>query len=157
MKNCVFCKIVKGDIPSIKTWEDKNFLAILDINPNTKGMTLVLTKKHYNSYVFEMPNEEYTKFMLAAKKVSKILEKGLDVKRVALVMEGMGVNHAHLKLYPLYGIDKKFKEIGAKERVFFKKYKGYISTQLGPPVSEKKLKEIAKKIQTKTKKVKKRG
>jgi len=84
--------------------------------------------------------------MLATKKVAKILEKGLKVKRVAMVMEGMGVNHAHLKLYPLYGLNKKFEEITSKKRIFFDSYQGYISTQLGPQADLKKLKKMAKKL-----------
>ena len=52
--DCVFCKIVKGEIPSVKIWEGKNHIAILDVNPNVKGMTLVLTKKHFDSYSFDI-------------------------------------------------------------------------------------------------------
>lgn len=114
MKDCVFCKIVKGEIDSVKIWEDDEFLTILDINPNTKGMTLVLTKHHYDSYAFDMPDDVYQRFMAASKKVARILEKGLNVKRVAMVMEGMGINHAHIKLYPLHGITEKFKEMWLK-------------------------------------------
>ena len=150
MENCIFCKIIKGEIDSAKIWEDEEFLAILDVNPNTKGMTLVLTKKHYDSYAFDMPEDVYQGFMEAAGKVAKILEKGLDTKRVAMVMEGMGINHAHIKLYPLYGIVGKFEEIWAKEKVFFDKYEGYISTQLGPQVDISKLKELAEEIRSKT-------
>jgi histidine triad (HIT) family protein len=146
MENCIFCKIVKGEIDSAKIWEDKEFLAILDVNPNVKGMTLVLTKRHYDSYAFDMPEKIYQKFMTAVRKVAKKLEKVLKVKRVAMVMEGMGVNHAHIKLYPLYGLDEKFKEMWAKDKIFFEKYKGYISTQLGPQADMQKLKELAKKI-----------
>ena len=62
MDNCIFCKIVKGEIPSVKIWEDKNYLAILDINPNVEGMTLVIPKKHFDSYVFEMKDKEYCEF-----------------------------------------------------------------------------------------------
>jgi len=80
MDDCIFCKIIKGEIPSFKVWEDDEFLAILDINPNTKGMTLVLTKEHYNSYAFEMSDDVYNKFLLATKKVAKILEKNLVYK-----------------------------------------------------------------------------
>ena len=109
MVDCIFCKIANGEFDSAKILEDKDFMAVLDIMPNTKGMTLVLTKKHYYSYVFYMPDKEYKDFFLAAKKVSKILESGLKVKRVAMVMEGMGVNHAHIKLYPLHGVNEKFK------------------------------------------------
>ena len=143
---CIFCKIIRGELDSAKIWEDKDFLAILDIMLNTKGMTLVLTKKHYDSYVFDMPDKDYNKFMSATKKVSKILEKGLNVKRVAMIMEGMGINHAHIKLYPLYGVDEKFKEMWAKDRIFFEKYEGYISIQTGEKVELSELKRLAKEI-----------
>jgi len=146
MQDCIFCKIVKGEIDSAKIWEDEEFLAFLDVYPNTKGMTLVLTKQHYDSYVFDMPEDTYQRFMKAAKKVAKILEKGLGVKRVAMVIEGMGINHAHIKLYPLHGLDEKFKEMLGKEKIFFDKYEGYISTQLGSKVDISELKELAEKI-----------
>jgi len=97
MKDCIFCKIIKGEVDSVKIWEDNEFLAILDVNPNTEGMTLLLTKEHYDSYAFNMPDEVYKRFMLASKTVAKILEKSLNIKRVAMVMEGMGINHAHIK------------------------------------------------------------
>jgi histidine triad (HIT) family protein len=129
MENCIFCKIIQGEIDSAKIWEDEEFIAILDINPNTKGMALVLTKDHYDSYVFEMPDDIYSKFLIAAKKVAKMLEKGLEVKRIAMVMEGMGVNHAHIKLYPMY--DSR---------------EGYITTQLGPRAELEELKKIAEEI-----------
>ncbi len=148
MKKCIFCDIANGK-DSAKIWEDKDFLAILDVNPNTRGMTLVLTKKHYNSYAFDMPYSVFQRLMIASKKVAKIMENGLNVKRVATVMEGMGVNHAHIKLYPLYGIKNKFKETWAKEKVFFDKYEGYISTQLGPKADMKELKRLAEKIRKK--------
>lgn len=146
MENCIFCKIVKGEIDSAKIWEDEEFLAILDVNPNTKGMTLFLTKQHYDSYVFDMPEDIYQRFMATVKKVVRVLEKGLDVKRIAMVMEGMGVNHAHIKLYPLYGISDKFEETWAKKKVFFEKYQGYISTQMGPSADISELKKLAEEI-----------
>ena len=149
MDNCIFCKIEKGEFDSAKIWEDDNFFAILDLNPNTKGMSLVLPKKHYESYVFSMPDEVYEKFMLASKKVANILEKSLGVKRVAMVMEGMGVNHAHVKLYPMYGLDDEFKEIWAKEQAFFAKYPGYITTVLGPRADIHNLKKLAEEIKGK--------
>ena len=149
MPECIFCNIIKNKIDSAKIWENDEFLAILDIAPNTKGMTLVLTKEHYDSYVFNMPKDKYTRLMQAARHVAKILEKGLNVKRVAMVMEGMGVNHAHIKLYPLHGVGAKFREIWAKEKVFFEKYEGYISTQTGPKVNIKKLKKLAQQIKRK--------
>ncbi len=135
----------------MKIWEDEKFLAILDVNPNVKGMTILLTKEHYDSYIFDLPEKIYSEFNLAAKTASKILEKGLDVVRVAMVTEGMGINHAHIKLYPLPGVTEKFKEMWAKERVYFEQYEGYISTQLGPAVNLEELKKTAKKIKEKNK------
>ena len=146
MDNCIFCKIAEGKIPAVKIWEDNDFIAVLDINPNTEGMTLVIPKKHFDSYVFDMPDKEYQNLMLATKKVAKILDKSLNVKRTAVVMEGLGVNHAHIKLYPIHGLDKKFKEIWAKDKVYFEKYQGYISTQLGPQKSKEELEKVARKI-----------
>ncbi len=144
--DCIFCKIAKGEIDSAKIWEDDEFFSILDLNPNTTGMVLVLSKQHYDSYVFLMPDDIYQKFMLASKKIAKMLEKALEVKRVAMVMEGMGINHAHIKLYPMHGLEKEFKEIIAKDKIFFKDYPGYITTQLGPHQDIKELKKLAEKI-----------
>ena len=146
MPECIFCKIAKGKADSAKIWEDKEFLAILDVNPNTKGMALVIPKKHYPSYAFDMPDDVYQRLMTASKKVAKILDKKLKVQRTAMVMEGMGVDHAHIKLYPLHGLDKKFKEIWAEDKVSFDKYQGYITTQLGPKADIEELKKLAEKI-----------
>lgn len=146
MENCIFCKIAKGEIPAAKIWEDREHLAFLDINPNTKGMTLVITKEHYDSDAFSMPSKAYESLMLAAQKVAKLLEKKLDVKRVAMVMEGMGVNHVHIKLYPLHGLKDKFEETWTNETVFFDKYKGYVTTHLGPKADMAELNKLAEHI-----------
>jgi histidine triad (HIT) family protein len=146
MDNCVFCKIVSGEFDSAKIWEDEEFIAILDIRPNTKGMTLVLPKKHFDSYIFALEDDVYEKLLMAAKKVGNMLDKALKVKKVAMVMEGMGVNHAHIKLYPMYGLDDDFKEMWAKEQAFFDKYPGYITTILGPETKMEDLKRLAEEI-----------
>jgi len=146
---CIFCKIVKGEIPCYKIYEDDEFLAFLDINPNTKGMTLVISKKHFDSYVFDMPDKDYEKLLTTVKKVAKLLDKKLGTQRTAIVMEGMGINHAHIKLYPLHGLDKKFQEMWAPEKIYFEKYEGYITTQLGPKADDERLKTLAKEIRDK--------
>ncbi len=146
MTDCIFCKIANNEIPSVKIWEDEKHLAILDLNPNTEGMTLVITKEHYDSDATDMPDKAYNDLMLAVKKVSKLLEKGLGVKRVAFVMEGMGVNHVHIKLYPLHGLDEKFRETWAPKKIYFNKYEGYVTTQLGPKRTEEELIEVKRKI-----------
>lgn len=146
MADCVFCKIVSGEFDSAKVWEDGEFLAILDLFPNTKGMTLVLPKKHYDSYAFQMPDDAFQRFMLASKKVGRMLDEKLGVQRTAMVMEGMGVNHVHVKLYPMHGLEKEFRSIEAKEKVFFDDYAGYLTTLMGPKADLNELKKLAKEI-----------
>ncbi|MEZ4822408.1 MAG: HIT domain-containing protein [Ignavibacteria bacterium] len=140
--DCIFCKVVKGEIPSYKIYEDEKFIAILDLFPNTKGMSLVLTKDHYDSYAVDMDDEIYSEFFLAAKKICKMLDEKLGVSRSTIVMEGMGINHAHIKLYPMHGLDKEFKAIESPERVFFEKYQGYTTTLMGPQATEEELTQI---------------
>lgn len=148
MDNCIFCKIARGELPHHKVYDDKEFLAFLDINPNTEGMTLVIPKKHYPSYVCSMPDATYTKLFLTAKRVAQQLDKRLKTKRTAIVMEGMGVDHAHIKLYPLHGLKKTFVETWAPDKIFFEKYSGYISTQLGPRADDNKLAKLAKRLRS---------
>lgn len=101
MNNCIFCRIAKGEVPCEEIWEDKDFLAFLDIHPTTEGMTLVIPKQHLNSRVFENEDRDVHNLMSTAKKVSALLEKNLTIDRVAAVFEGIDINHLHLKLYPL--------------------------------------------------------
>lgn len=146
MSDCIFCRIVGWEIPSVKIWEDEKFLAILDAFPNTKGMTLVMPKHHFDSDVFNLDEDSYAKYLLAVKKVQAILKKWLWVQRVCMVMEGMGVNHSHIKLYPLYGLDREWKEQWADHEVFFDHYVWYISTQLWPKADMVELQKVADKI-----------
>jgi len=139
MADCIFCKIVDGEIPSVKVWEDSEFIAILDIKPKTKGMVVVMPKKHFESNIFDMPRVEYKNFMLATKKVAKYMEKGLRVDRVAMVMEGLDIDHAHIKLYPIYGLNRKFKS-GA---VLPSDYEGYVAVENGHERSLEELKKVA--------------
>jgi diadenosine tetraphosphate (Ap4A) HIT family hydrolase len=147
--NCIFCKIAKGEIPSYKIYEDEEFFAILDIFPNTKGMTLVIPKEHYDSYAFEMPDDVYSRFLLTAKKIGNILDKKLSVMRTALVAEGMGVNHAHLKLYPLHGLGPDFVSMIPEGEHYYENYQGYLTTLLGPKADDKELKELQQILRNK--------
>jgi histidine triad (HIT) family protein len=146
MKDCVFCKIVKNELPSWKVYEDKKYLAILDLYPNTKGMTLVIPKKHIDSYAFDMKDKEYTELMLAAKKVGKKIDKALGTHRTALVLEGLEINHVHVKLYPLHGLTHKSQKLVHPNEIYFEKCEGYVTTQHGPQAKKEELDRLAKKI-----------
>jgi len=149
MKKCIFCQIINGESESAKIWEDKEFFAILNLYPNTKGAVIVISKRHYPSYAFELPKNVYIKAMIATMKVAKLLDKKLKVKRTAMVMEGTGINHLHVKLYPLHGLKGKFVTMIDKEKpLFLKKYRAYVTTINGPKADMKKLKKLAAKIRS---------
>jgi len=147
MKNVdIFCKIVKGELPSYKIYEDRDFIAILDVYPNIKGQTLLISKKHRSGYVFDLSPTELKSLAIATKKVATLLEKRLGVKRVHVVMEGLGVDHLHVKLYPAIGLKEKYKIIWAKEKIYFNKYPGYVTTLTGPKAKEAELSRLKKRI-----------
>ena len=100
----------------------------------------------YICLVLKLDDSVYGNLLLAAKKVALILENGLLVKRVALVCEGMGINHAHVKLYPLHGLNDEFIAMNGTNRVYFEKYDGHLSTLLGPESSEKELVDLATQL-----------
>jgi histidine triad (HIT) family protein len=100
MNDCIFCKIAKGEIPSVKVWEDEKHLAILDVNPINPGHTLVLLKKHAD-YIFDLGDKEYQDLMLAVKKIAKIIKSRLNPKRVGIVVEGFLIPHVHVHLVPI--------------------------------------------------------
>ncbi|MDR0860904.1 MAG: HIT domain-containing protein [Candidatus Peribacteria bacterium] len=132
MTDCIFCTIAEGKSPAFKIRENDAFIAFLDLFPNTKGQTLVIPKKHYVSDLFLIEEKGfYENYLEATREVVNLLKKGLGVHRVAMVMEGMGVNHLHIKLYPLHGLGQEWKETNPKETTWFDQYEGYVSTQMG--------------------------
>jgi len=143
--NCVFCKIVKGELHSYKVYEDEEYLAVLDINPNTEGATILMSKEHMHPYIVNASDEVYGKFFGKARRVARILTERLKAQRVAIVLEGMGMDHAHLKIYPLHGIDKGAISV-SEDRVFFDEYPGFVTTKLGPLAGKAELEKVAKKI-----------
>lgn len=100
MSDCVFCKIVAWEIPSVKIWENDKFLALLDAFPACKGQALVVPKQHYHSDIFLMDTDVYSMLMLATKEVVELMKQWLWIDRVGMVIEWLQVPHAHVKLYP---------------------------------------------------------
>ena len=96
----IFTKIVKGEIPSYKVYEDKNFLAFLDINPLKKGHTLVIPKKEVD-YIFDIDSKEYQNLWKTAKKIALGMKKVIECNRISIVVMGLEVPHAHIHLIPL--------------------------------------------------------
>ena len=96
----IFSKIAAGEIPSYKCAESDKFYAFLDIDPVTKGHTLVVPRKEVD-YIFDMEDEELAEFEVFAKKVAKAIKAVFPCKKVAQVVLGLEVNHAHIHLLPM--------------------------------------------------------
>lgn len=146
MERTLFDKIIDGEIPSWKVWEDANYFAFLTPFPNTPGVTIVVSKKNPGDYVFNLEDEALASLMIAAKKTAKLLEKALEVQRVAVVFEGEAVPHVHVKLYPMHNFAADRSDF-PKNSAFFPAYPGFISSVEGPRMSDEQLNEIQKKIQ----------
>jgi len=95
--NCIFCKIVKGEIPSHKVYEDKNYLAFLDINPQSPGHTQLITKEHYR-WVWDIPN--VGEYFEVAKKIAKAQQKAFGTDFILSKIVGDEVEHAHIWIFP---------------------------------------------------------
>ncbi len=142
----LFDKIISGEIPSFKVYEDQDFLAFLTPFPNTKGLTLVIPKINPGSYIFDLDDQLYSRLLLIAKKIARAIEKALDVSRVAMVVEGTGVAHVHVKLYPLYGLSKDQTDIWSTHQEYYPSYPGYLTTVEGPKMSDQELEQIKSQI-----------
>jgi histidine triad (HIT) family protein len=107
---CIFCEIIKGNIPSKKVYEDDNVLAILDISQITKGHTLVLPKKHFDNFL-DLDDEYASHVFLAAKKITKMIDKaykplGFNIINNCNEIAGQSVMHYHLHIIPRYEKDE---------------------------------------------------
>lgn len=106
---CVFCKVIRGELPSAKVYEDKDVLAFLDIKPVNPGHTLVIPKKHFEN-IHDTPDEIFSKLAVVAKKIAGVIQEKLGAKGVNIGMNngpaaGQVVFHAHVHVMPRYGKD----------------------------------------------------
>jgi histidine triad (HIT) family protein len=96
----IFTRIINGEIPCYKVAEDERYFAFLDINPMTKGHTLVIPKCE-EDYIFNLDDETYSGLMLFAKKVAVAIDAAIPCKRVGVAVMGMEVPHTHVHLIPI--------------------------------------------------------
>lgn len=97
MESCIFCKIVRGEIPSHKVYEDNDFLAFLDIHPHTPGHTQVIPKKHYR-WVWDIP--DIGTYFEIAQKIAHAQQKAYDTDWILSKIVGDEVPHAHIWVFP---------------------------------------------------------
>lgn len=105
MSDSIFTKIIKGEIPCHKVYEDDQTLAFLDIHPVQPGHTLVIPKKQID-FVWDLPDQDYVALMETTKKVALRLREVLQVKFVGEQVIGVDVPHAHVHLIPFNNIEE---------------------------------------------------
>ncbi len=105
MEDSIFTKIINGEIPCHKVYEDENTFAFLDIHPITTGHTLVIPKKQVE-FLWDLEDEDYQAVMGTAKKLAAHLREALDVPYVGMQVIGVDVPHAHVHLIPFYSVDE---------------------------------------------------
>ena len=107
MQDCIFCKIVKGEIPSVRVYEDDRVFSFADINPITDGHTLIIPKGHYEN-IWEIPGEDLSAIHRASQRIAGAMKTALNPAGIAfLQLNGRAVNqvvmHYHLHLIPRTG------------------------------------------------------
>jgi len=95
----LFSKIILGEIPSFKIAETDQFYAFLDINPLSKGHTLVIPKREVE-YIFDLTDEEFTALFLFAKKIASAIDKSFPSLKIGIAVLGLEIPHAHIHLVP---------------------------------------------------------
>ena len=100
----IFTKIVNGEIPCYKIAETDDFLAFLDVNPNTKGHTLCIPKVEVDK-IFDLEEDTYIKLMAFSRKVALAIEKAITCNRIGITVIGLEVPHAHVHLIPLHTME----------------------------------------------------
>ena len=101
----IFSKIISGQLPSFKIAEDDKHFAFLDINPNSIGHTLCVTKKQVDK-LLDLTQEEYLNLMAFSRRVAKAIEKSVPCNRISLSVIGLEVPHVHVHLIPIKNMDE---------------------------------------------------
>jgi|SRR3990167_2151612 len=96
--DCLFCKIIEGEISACKVYEDNSTVAFLDINPLTDGHTIVMPKVHCEEF-YQLDSDEYVSLMSVVKKIAKAIKELYNPFRVGMIVYGFDVAHAHIHLY----------------------------------------------------------
>lgn len=148
MQGCIFCAIVAGEAPCHAIWQDARHLAFLSLHPNTEGFSVVITRRHYPSYAFALPDRVLSGLVLAARRVGLLLDRRLaGVGRTGMILEGFGVDHAHAKLFPMHGtMTSDFRPLARPAEKFFQQYEGYVSSHDYRRADDAALAALARRI-----------
>ncbi|MGD9505770.1 MAG: HIT family protein [Syntrophobacteraceae bacterium] len=132
MTHCIFCRIIRGEIPSMKVYEDELVFSFVDINPITPGHTLVVPKRHYAT-LFDMPQEDLHACSEAIRNIGQAIHKAMGAEGLNLLQNnfraaGQLVDHAHFHLIPRFEGD------------------GFLTSWQGQPTTPEELRRNMEKI-----------
>jgi diadenosine tetraphosphate (Ap4A) HIT family hydrolase len=139
----LFAKIIRGELEQWRLWESDSHVAFLTPFGNTYGKTVLVPRKHLDSDILSLPDDDYGDLAGAVWEMMEIIiGSRLEVDRVGLIFEGMEVNWAHAKLIPICGDDGR----QPSEQPFTEKYIGSVSSQPGPVANVEDLKDVMSKF-----------
>ena len=149
--SCIFCQIASNQAPCFKIYEDQQFLAFLDIFPNTEGFTVVIPKQHAASDFAVVNSELIQSLMIVCQATAqKIAQAYDDVERCALVFEGTEINHLHAKIMPLHYTKESAssnQQVVDINQTYFEVYPGYITSRKPKTMADvEHLRTVAQKI-----------
>lgn len=133
MNDCIFCKIIKKEIPAAIVYEDEKTLAFLDIHPIRSGHVLVIPKVHVPIF-YDLDKNLYSRVMLVVKKISKAVNEVTKPKRVGLIVAGFDVVHTHIHIIPM----QDYNDITSKQ---------IMENRLGNPTN-REMEEVASRIKS---------
>lgn len=143
----LFPRIVRGEEKQWRVWEDDSHIAFLTPFPNTPGLTVLIPRKPLSSDIFRLEEVDYKELVLATRKVSRLLEAGVDAWGVGLIFEGFEIDYAHAKLIPLVSSpDNAMVSLTCPASEFHQLYPGYVTSVHGPPANKESLQESFAKI-----------
>ncbi|PWY95611.1 HIT-like protein [Aspergillus sclerotioniger CBS 115572] len=130
----LFARIIRGELPQWRIWEDEHHVAFLTPFPNTPGFTVLVPRAHLSSDIFALEEGAFERLMRAAYCVGRVLVQAFGLETCGMVFEGFEIDYAHVKLIPVRGDGDG--DSGERE-VFHETYPGYVSSLPGPSVEDR--------------------
>lgn len=131
----LFARLIRGEVPQWRVWEDKNHVAFLTPFANTTGFAIMVPRQHLSSDIFSLDDHDYTEIITAAYQVAQHLKHAFGVAQCGMFFEGYEIDYAHIKLVPIHAHDvangRPFNPLPGSV-AFQQKYEGFLTTQFGP-------------------------
>jgi diadenosine tetraphosphate (Ap4A) HIT family hydrolase len=138
----LFAKLMRGELPQWRFWEDARHAAFLTPFPTAPGAATVVPRRHLSSDIFSLETDEYQQAIKAAYKVAQIQKQGLGIAHIGLFFEGYEIDYTHLKLYPI-PMEECLQE---GEATFSEVYQGFLTTQKGPKRTQEEVQAMFDRV-----------